>query len=89
MTVTDERRPLRRPDAPAVLAGDRTDAGEVELNATAYAIWELCDGETTVEEMVDASAELFDAPEETISHDVQKILRKLDRSGLIEWVDPS
>ena len=89
MTVADPRMPQRRPDAPAVLAGDTTDAGEVELNATAYAIWELCDGETTVDEMVGASAELFDAPAETIAHDVEKILRKLHRAGLIDWVEPS
>lgn len=87
MSAVDQRRPRRRDDAPAVLAGDATDSGEVELNATAYAIWELCDGETRVSEMIDASVALFDAPSGTIEGDVETILDELDRAGLIEWVE--
>lgn len=87
MTAIEHTRPRRRSDAPAVLSGDSTDSGEIELNATAYAIWELCDGETTVTEMVEASQELFDAPGEVIAADVRAILDELDRAGLIDWAE--
>ncbi len=85
MNTLDQRTPRRDPAAPAALVGDVTDAGTVELNATAYAVWQLCDGETTVSEMVDAAIELFDAPDDVIAADVERLLHELRSLGLVVW----
>ncbi|MGN6242361.1 MAG: PqqD family protein [Motilibacteraceae bacterium] len=53
------------------------------LNTTAQAVWELCDGSTTVPEMVRALLTLFDAPEATIRQDVSAALGELSRHGLV------
>ena len=58
----------------------------VELDQTALALWELCDGETTVAEMTVAVCALFAAPEQTVSEDITAMLATLAGSGLITWV---
>jgi hypothetical protein len=65
-----------------VLVDDSGDA--FRLNDTAYALWELCDGSTTVGEMVDAASELFAAPPEQLRHDVTVALQHLTDAHLIE-----
>ncbi|MGN6330767.1 MAG: PqqD family protein [Motilibacteraceae bacterium] len=55
----------------------------IVLNTTAQAVWELCDGSTTMPEMVHALLTLFDAPEATIRHDVSEALIELSRHGLL------
>jgi hypothetical protein len=65
-----------------VLVDDSGDA--FRLNDTAYALWELCDGSTTVGEMVDAASELFAAPPEQLRHDVTGALQRLTDAHLIE-----
>lgn len=59
------------------------------LNATALALWELCDGETSVEEMVGAVAALFSADEELMRHDLEETFDQLSRAGLLGWVRAS
>jgi hypothetical protein len=50
----------------------------------------LCDGETTVPEMVAAASELFAAASvELLKRDVLGVLRQLTDAGLVEWVLPS
>jgi hypothetical protein len=53
------------------------------LNDTAFALWELCDGDTTVREMVDAVTVLFAAPDDQLEHDVTAALDHLLSAGLI------
>lgn len=54
------------------------------LNPSALAIWELCDGRTTLEELVAALVEITDADTEAATNDVLKALDDLRRSGLVE-----
>jgi hypothetical protein len=60
--------------------------GRVEhvLNDTALALWELCDGETTVEEMVVAAIGLFDAQGGRLEQDVLAALDTMTDQGLLE-----
>ena len=53
------------------------------LNDTAFALWELCDGQTTVQEMVDAVTLLFAAPGDQLQRDVTAALDHLLLAGLI------
>jgi hypothetical protein len=56
------------------------------LNETALALWELCDGGTTADEMVSAICVLFDADRRVIAADVQRILREFELCHLVESV---
>ena len=80
--------PRRTPD----VAVERTEDGAVlrlpgeppvSLNPTALALWELCDGSTTVDEMIYAVCALFSVGERDASADVEDALRSLHRSGLL------
>jgi hypothetical protein len=53
------------------------------LNETALALWELCDGETTVEEMVMAATGLFDADRDRLQRDVLDALQAMRDRELI------
>lgn len=64
-----------------VLVDDNGDA--FRLNDTAYALWELCDGSTTVGEMVTAASQLFSAPSELLQNDVTQALHRLADAHLI------
>lgn len=55
------------------------------LNDTALAIWHLCDGETSTEEMVTAICELFNTERDVVVHDVNRILEKFESAGLLFW----
>ena len=57
----------------------------VALDQTALALWELCDGETTVAEMIAAVCALFAASEQTVRDDVTSVLTTLEGSGLITF----
>ena len=54
------------------------------LNSSALAIWELCDGSTTAEEMAEAVAELTALDIAAASADVGSALDELERQGLID-----
>ena len=56
----------------------------VQLNATAFAIWQACDGKTAVDEIVDALAELTGLDVEILSHEVEVTVDDLTRRGLLE-----
>lgn len=66
-------------DAVATPAGAR-----LLLNDTAAAVWELCDGQTQVVEIVAAMGELYSASLATIERDVWAALRELQRLGLVQ-----
>ncbi|HXY72883.1 MAG TPA: PqqD family protein [Actinomycetota bacterium] len=91
MTEAECRRPVRR----AGLRQHRVTSGvtlvEVgthrahRLNHTAAAIWDLCDGSTSAQEMVEAVCDLSGMPPDVIEEDVAGILSQLDREKLIVW----
>jgi coenzyme PQQ synthesis protein D (PqqD) len=56
------------------------------LNPTARALWEVCDGHTTVEEMVWAVRQLFDVDPTQAETDVNAVLDQLENLELIEVV---
>jgi hypothetical protein len=58
-----------------------------ELNDTAFALWELCDGETAVHEMVQAVDDLFAAPREDLARDVLSALDELVGDDLLTHYD--
>lgn len=55
------------------------------LNGTALALWELCDGETTVGEMVVAACTLFDTDEASVQRDIQRTLDQFTAAHLLVW----
>ena len=55
------------------------------LNPTAMAVWELCDGTTRIDEMVDAICELATLPRSVVDSDVHQLLHELSALGLLLW----
>lgn len=53
------------------------------LNSSALAIWELCDGRTTPEEMAEAISELTGLGVEVAAQDVRSALETLSELGLV------
>jgi pyrroloquinoline quinone biosynthesis protein D len=62
---------------------DRSTSQMHVLNETALALWQLCDGETTVEEMLTAAGNLFDADADELEHDVLDALTAMRDRGII------
>ena len=54
-----------------------------EVNATALAVWDLCDGATSAAEMIDAMTSIFDAPPQIVEQEVVSLLDHLAGLGLI------
>lgn len=75
-------RPRKNPEV-AEKIGSTTilfdaNAGRLyELNETAKAMWVLCDGKRTVEEIARAMATDYDAPLEKLAQDVSAFVRKM------------
>lgn len=63
------------------------DAGSevVALDDTAAALWELCDGETRVEEITDAVCTVWDVTQEVARRDVRSTLTVLRDAGVLDW----
>jgi hypothetical protein len=55
------------------------------LNATAMAIWVLCDGETDPDEMVEAICELSGLPRDVVVEDVRRILLQFEEADILTW----
>jgi hypothetical protein len=55
------------------------------LNVTATAIWVLCDGGTTLDEMVDAIGELSGLPREVVVEDVRRIILQFEEADILVW----
>ena len=62
------------------------DVGQlmILLNSSAGAVWNLCDGSTTVAAMVRELAEMYPDEAPVIGDDVRGTLRKLAELGLVE-----
>ena len=55
------------------------------MNATAVAIWVLCDGDTVPVEMIEAICQLSGLPYDVVQEDVSRILEEFDAAGIISW----
>ncbi len=55
------------------------------LNESAAALWELCDGNTTIDEMVMAICEAASIPAEKARDDVERTLAEFRRAGLLAF----
>lgn len=53
------------------------------LNDTALALWELCDGETTITEMVEAASAIFDVSGDAARRDIDAVIQQLIDAGLL------
>ena len=88
--MTSPIPPVRRRDgvraenseAGLVLIG--VDGRSYALNPTAQALWELCDGDTTFEEIVEAVCEVSSTNREIIASDVRRLLHDLLALGLVD-----
>jgi coenzyme PQQ synthesis protein D (PqqD) len=82
-------RPARRDGANAVRLDDDLalydDAGRllILLNTSAATVWELCDGTTTLDEMVRTLADAYPEEAAVIADDVRLTVRKLAELGLV------
>jgi len=82
--------PRRRDDLTVRHAGERAmvvDGRGNELgvlNATALALWDLCDGTTSRNEMIDAVCTLWAVPRDVAERDVAAALRQLADLGFVE-----
>ncbi len=82
--------PVRREGASAVELDDNLavydDVGQlmILLNSSAGAVWNLCDGSTTVASMIRELAETFPDQASVIGEDVRETLRKLAELGLVD-----
>lgn len=54
-------------------------------NPSASVIWQLCDGQRTVEEIAALLTESYPDSAETIAADVETTLRRFAAYGAIEW----
>ena len=90
MVIWATATPTRRGQAWVRRGGDDTAVFNPEtgalhlLNPSALAIWELCDGATTGQEMAGAIAELTALDIEAAAADVAVALSELERQGLID-----
>lgn len=86
LTVPVRRSKLEaRHDGEQVWLHEPGRAHAHKLNTTAFALWELCDGTTTPDEMVEAICILFGLSRATAERDVELGLADLTRAGLVEW----
>ena len=68
------------------------DAGRtvvLSLNDTAAALWELCDGSTSIEEMVTAICDMSSIPPSRARSDVETTLALFEQAGLITAGTPT
>jgi PqqD family protein of HPr-rel-A system len=90
-TTVLSKRPIRNPEVwlrkteKETAIYDPTTGSVHLLNETALAIWELCDGETKVDEMVTAVCELCGMHREIVVEDVDRILTEFGAAGLLTW----
>ena len=81
--------PVRREGASGVELDDNIavydDVGQlmILLNSSAGAVWNLCDGSTTVASMVRVLSETYPGEAAVIGDDVRQTLRKLAEIGLV------
>lgn len=89
MTDLLHSKPRRTVETPAerwvggAVVKPPVDGPPVALNPTALALWELCDGHTAVEEMVQAVSTLFALEPDRARTDVESALEDMLAAGVI------
>ena len=68
-----------------VVIGDADQKVMLAVNASAAALWELCDGNTTIEEMVMAICQVSSLPADRARDDVERTLAEFQRAGLLAF----
>jgi hypothetical protein len=82
-------RPRRSPDVVECRIKDelvvyvRGTATAVALNATALAVWELCEGHRSVGEIARALGQRFDLPGDALVPDIHEALARFAALGLL------
>ena len=71
------------PDQSCLLFDQRSRT-TIPVSESAARIWELCDGNHTLDQIVDSLAEIYDAPRTKIDDDAREFLALLEQHGLIE-----
>jgi hypothetical protein len=90
LTAANESFPKRRSDLSArhaegeTLILDRVGGVIHQLNPTASKIWELCDGDSSVEEIVAQIVEVFEVDARTASHDTDQSIVNFRSLNLLE-----
>jgi hypothetical protein len=72
-----------RRDGDETAVFNRSSGHLIHLNPTALAIWEMCDGETEVIEIVDAIVELTGRPRSAVMAEVESTVESLEELDLI------
>jgi coenzyme PQQ biosynthesis protein PqqD len=82
---------IRRPEVDlnplpdqTVLLFQKDTSLAVPVNQSGAAIWEMCDGAHTLDQIVDKLAETYDQQRSRIEQDVRTFLEELTRLGLVE-----
>ena len=73
----------RLPDQTVLLFQKDTSLA-VPVNAEGAAIWKMCDGAHTIDQIVDKLAEIYDQERSRIDQDVRAFLGELVRLGLVD-----
>lgn len=89
--MVEQRLPRRRPDIDLRRGEDEATVVDEEgrqlgvLDTTATALWELCDGRTTIDEIVTAVCTVWAVEPAVARQDVEAALLKMEGAGLITW----
>jgi hypothetical protein len=82
---------VRRPEVDSNALPDRTimlfqrDTGlAIPVNQAGAAIWAMCDGEHTINQMVDKLAEIYDEDRGRIEEDARAFLCEMVQLGLVD-----
>jgi coenzyme PQQ biosynthesis protein PqqD len=71
------------PDQSCLLFDQRSRTS-LPINESAGRIWHLCDGNHTLDQIVDDLASIYDAERAQIDNDVREFLAFLERHGFVE-----
>ena len=74
---------LQRVGQEAILHDRRNGRAHV-INETAAQIWELCNGQSTLDQIASALAASYDVPASVVQEDVEYILTKFRELGVLE-----
>lgn len=71
------------------LISDAEQTNVLSLNESAAAVWELCDGRTTIDEMVMAICQVASVRPDQAREDVEMTLAKLEGAGFLAFIPRS